>query len=354
MEVDLTKDKFIRGEASDMTPDGKTSQAMGFNAPPPPKQTQEPQRTFQDLSKIQPRDTAKYYKHDTITSANPLTEYFRSPEYFLRLPSNGVYNSADSFELAIDGTLAIYPMTAADELALKNPEGILSGASMESIIKSCAPGIKNPRTLTISDYDAVLLAIRSVSIDNQLDFEVKCPSCEKTSSYGIDINYLLENATILEKKPDPLVIKNLSVDMIPFNFDSFVKLTQISFEEERFRRAIEAMEISDEEKLMKGSESFKRLINLKTSLYTNSIEKIQILDKDITVDKKEFIEEFLNKTDAGTVDAIEENLKKLNDTGVNKKVNVTCKHCSHEHEVIIDTDITSFFIKPSERKIHRK
>jgi hypothetical protein len=58
-------------------------------------------------------------------TANPLSDYFRQPGTYITLPSNGRFYK-DKLTLSDSGELAIYPMTAKDELRLKNPDALFN------------------------------------------------------------------------------------------------------------------------------------------------------------------------------------------------------------------------------------
>jgi hypothetical protein len=73
-------------------------------------------------------------------TANPLSDYFRQPGTYITLPSNGRYYKQPP-KLTESGELAIYPMTAKDELRLKNPDALFNGEAMRGVIKSSCPDI---------------------------------------------------------------------------------------------------------------------------------------------------------------------------------------------------------------------
>ena len=59
-------------------------------------------------------------------AGNPLEGYFRKPAIFIELPSRGNYYK-DKPKLSADNELAVFGMTANDELHLKNPDALLIG-----------------------------------------------------------------------------------------------------------------------------------------------------------------------------------------------------------------------------------
>jgi hypothetical protein len=76
-------------------------------------------------------------------TSNPLLKHFRQPQLYLRLPSEGKWWSADSLELPVTKEIAVYAMTARDELLIKTPDALLNGQATVDVIQSCCPNIKD-------------------------------------------------------------------------------------------------------------------------------------------------------------------------------------------------------------------
>ena len=51
-----------------------------------------------------------------MTTDNPLRQFFRRPALYLKLPSGGQGYSEGAIDFPDNGELAIYPMTAIDEI----------------------------------------------------------------------------------------------------------------------------------------------------------------------------------------------------------------------------------------------
>jgi hypothetical protein len=128
-------------------------------------------------------------------NTNPLKQYFRRPEIYLKLPSGGDFYPAGSIDLPDNHELPVYPMTAIDEITSKTPDALFNGTAVVDIIKSCIPNIKNPWDIPIIDLDPILVAIRAASNGPTLDIESQCPSCNEEASYGINLIGLLSSLT---------------------------------------------------------------------------------------------------------------------------------------------------------------
>lgn len=54
------------------------------------------------------------------TNSNPLKKYYRQPKQFVKLPSGYKFYPEGSIQVPESGEVAVYPMTAKDEMLLNN------------------------------------------------------------------------------------------------------------------------------------------------------------------------------------------------------------------------------------------
>ena len=124
---------------------------------------------------------------------NPLIQAYRKPALYIPLPSKGEFYKTKP-KLSIDGELAIYAMTARDELITKTPDALFNGEATISVIKSCCPDIDNPKTMPVSDLLVILVGIRQASYGKNIEMDVKCPKCEFQNQLQLDANIMLAKA----------------------------------------------------------------------------------------------------------------------------------------------------------------
>ena len=118
---------------------------------------------------------------------NPLKQYFRRPAIYLKLPSGGKMYAPGVVSIPESGELAVYPMTAIDEISSKTPDALYNGTAMADIIKSCIPDIKDPWSINSIDLDAVLIAIKSAAGGDDMSIGSQCPSCTEISDYAVNL-----------------------------------------------------------------------------------------------------------------------------------------------------------------------
>jgi hypothetical protein len=281
-------------------------------------------------------------------SANPLAGHFRIPGVHQELPSRGNYYKPGDIKLAINGEIAVLPMTAADEIILKNPDGLLNGDSIERLLSSCVPDIKNPRQIPNPDVDVLLLSIKLCSTGDELEVQAKCPKCNSDNHFALSIRSLLAKVTPLIERNEVRLSDDLVAYLKPYTFESNTKLNMGAFEETRLFQSMFNPEISELDRQTQFNESFAKIAHLNLELLSECIMKIATVDAEgvpVEVTEQEFIREFVMNTDKGTVAKIQEAMKLFGEGGLPKTMDAFCSNeeCLHEWETDFNFDPSHFF-----------
>ena len=115
----------------------------------------------------------------TNPGINPLMDFARKIECSVKIPSQGLLYDEDTIEFNAIGEVDIMPMLPNDELAVVNPDTLISGDAIIGLIKSCCPGIKRPEELYYPDVNTILLGIRKATYGSELVQSGVCPECWK-------------------------------------------------------------------------------------------------------------------------------------------------------------------------------
>ena len=272
-------------------------------------------------------------------STNPLQQYFRRPALYLKLPSQGEGYPENSIEFPENGELAIFPMTAIDEITARTPDALFNGVAVIEIIKSCVPSIKDPWKILQIDLDPILLAIKMATNGSTMEFDTVCPSCKEPNKYDINLTQLLN-----EYKPGeyntPLKLDQLSLKFCPLNYKQINETSVIQFEIQRALRIIQDMPDGDERNA-KSTEVLRKMNQVTMDIIVETIEYISS-PNGIVLDKN-FIKEFLENVDVKTFEKIKDislELKKSTDT---KPLKFKCINCSHEYEQPFNVNVSDFF-----------
>lgn len=136
---------------------------------------------------------------------NPLLSDLKLPGRIFQLPSKGLFYHDDELEDDVsEAEIHVHPLSAMDEIILKNADQLFSGEAVKNVFPRCMTGIKNPTKLLAKDVDALTLFLRLVTYGAGYEFIAK-HNCEgaKDHNYVADIEQMLSQI----KPIDPTTIE---------------------------------------------------------------------------------------------------------------------------------------------------
>jgi hypothetical protein len=273
---------------------------------------------------------------------NPLVGYFRKPEVYIALPSQGKYYKQGVLDLPPNGELGIYPMTARDELVLKTPDALLNGASTVEVIRSCVPAISDPWQVPSIDMDALLIAVRIATYGEQMDITIGCPKCQTKNDFGIDLTHLMDE-TKNWKFDDLLEVGDLKITFQPLNYKEINAESLRNFEESKIMKIVNNENIDDEKKRELFQDAFLRLTALTVGLIGKTICKIE-MSNGVVVEDPNHIAEFVANVDRKTFKAVQNHLDQQRDKNSFKQFEGKCSNCETELSTPILFDNANFFV----------
>jgi len=277
-------------------------------------------------------------------TANPLRKYFRQPVIFLRLPSGGKFYPPGTIQMPENGELPIYPMTAVDEIATRTPDALFNGSTIMEIIRSCVPNILDPWAVHSGDLNALLAAVRLASYGSEMEISTSCPKCNHVHQISIDLRIVLDQ----QQMPNydvPLVAGDLTIHCSPMTYRQINEVGKVQYEDQKIINMINQVDLSEEEKMAKLGEAFKRITALTIRSIANSIGAIRTVDAMVT--DQDQIHEFLVNSPKIVFDSIKDHIVKLRTASEIKPIKMTCEECSHEYEQTFTLDVTNFFVTAS-------
>lgn len=275
---------------------------------------------------------------------NPLAQYFRIPKLYVRLPSGGKFYDKDAITTSVNGEVAVYPLTAIDQLLLKTPDALLNGESLVKVVSSCVPDIQDAKQLVEPDINALLLAIKIATNGDRMDVDAVCPNCKHENLFELELTPLLETAT---PTPDDNTVDyndTLIIHLRPYNFvqRNLTFLNEITYN--NAIKMLQANELQDDSaRIQDASRTIDQMSRRTFSIVAQSITQITIKQTGEHVTDAKFIEEFLSGITKEQSEVILDKIKELNKTGVNTEHSFVCSACNHEWNQDIDFDPTSFF-----------
>jgi hypothetical protein len=278
-----------------------------------------------------------------MESQNPLKKHFRRPSIYFKIPSRGKFWADGDIELNVTGDIAVYPMTTADEITLKTPDGLMNGTSVVEVIQSCCPSVKNAWNMPSVDTDALLIAIRIASYGAEMEMGTVCPHCNTQNDYTFNLTAMLDQI----RCPDydtPVLFDGLQIKLKPLSYFEMSQTNIKSYEEQRIISSLNNETISDEERNAAIKSSIERIMESNQLSLLASTEYIRTEENEF-ITNKDHIKEYYENASAQAVKVVREKLDEMNKVGALPESNIVCAEeaCGKEFKVPMTFDYSSFF-----------
>lgn len=271
---------------------------------------------------------------------NPLSQWYRQPKVYIKLPSNGEFYPPGALDKSTNGTYAVYAMTAKDELMFKTPDALLSGQSTVEVIKSCVPAILDPWKMPSIDLDAVLIAIRVATYGESMEVTANCPTCQAENTYAMDLSRWLDLISNFQYE-STIIVDPLVIHIRPYTYSELTKTNIKAMEQQRLIGIVNDDTISDEQKLQKFGETFVKLTELTVDIIAGCISKIETPNG--STEDPTYIKEFINNSPKDLFEKISNHISGMKDKIELKPMDVECQECHYEFRMPITMDQSNFF-----------
>ena len=273
---------------------------------------------------------------------SPLKKYRRQPKLYLNIPSNGKWYDQKTVAENTCTNLAVFSMTASDEILFKTPDALINGDATANNISSCIPAILDPWSIKTLDLDAILVAIRMASYGETMSVTSKCKKCNVENSYEINLQHYLDFFSTREFE-DKIYHDDFCLHLEPL---SYKKWTEIQKQQTAYQRALNLTvgRIDDEKEKEKFVQDIIDKINaLVAQAILDQVVAIEV-DGHIENDKKE-INDFLNDAEVVLFHKIKKMIEKNTLEWKIPAEEIKCTECGHEDTVRISLDTSDFFVQ---------
>ena len=280
---------------------------------------------------------------------NPLAKHFRQPAIYIKLPSKGMYCPQGVLSFDSKDELAVYAMTARDEMTLNTPDALMNGQATVDVIKSCVPGIKDPWQMPMMDMDTVLIAIRIASFGNSMDMDITVPKVNKQMKFTTDLNALMDSIPKTEFNEYVTLSPQLTVRTRPTNYRQLTNLALRTFEEQRMvAQLAQKDDMKPTEKSDYYTKIFRNMTDLTIENMLNAIVSVNSEGTDVT--DIGYIREFVENMHSDHANKIKEhidsqaiNLGKIKPITVQTPEDLVSEGAPAKFEVPISMDNSNFF-----------
>jgi hypothetical protein len=272
--------------------------------------------------------------------SNPLSQYFRQPSIYIKLPSDGQYYPAGALVMPANRELPVLPMTAIDEITYRTPDALYNGQATVDVIQSCVPAIKNAWEIPSPDLDAILIGIRIASYGHEMEFATTCPKCEHESEHVADLRIVLDHI----KSPDynkSVVSGDIEIFFRPMNYRDLNNNNQMQFEQQKLMQMLPDSTVPENDKMSALGVALKKITEITVHALAQSISSIKT--PSALVSEPEYINEFLQNCDRALFNRIRDYIVEAKVHSEMQPLQLTCPECSHQYEQAITLDMSSFF-----------
>ena len=272
-------------------------------------------------------------------SNNPLRQYFRRPAIYLKLPSGGAGYAPGIINSTESGDLPVYPMTAIDEITSRTPDALFNGTAMADLIKSCIPDINDPWSISSTDFDAILVAIKAATNGNNMEITSVCPSCTEVADYTVNLAGLL--ATMKAGNyGQSLQVNELEIKFRPLTYKEMNEAALGQFEAQRIFEQLNTIE-DEEMRNKKTQEAVKQITELTMKLLARTIDSIKTPTALVT--EYDYLLDFLTHCDKNMYITLRDHNAALRESTSIKPLKLKCIHCQHDYEQTFTLNTSDFF-----------
>lgn len=271
---------------------------------------------------------------------NPLSQYFRQPAIYIRLPSDGKFYPPGAFETTENGEYPVLPMTTLDEITYRTPDSLFNGSAVVSVIQSCMPNIKDAWKMPGMDIDTVLVAIRIATYGHELDISTECPSCKNVADYAIDLRTVVDNI----KSPafgKQLLIGDLEIFLKPMSYRQMNENSMVQFEEQKSLQMLQDQNADDATKVLHIGEVLRKITTVTTKALAQNIGLIKTPQAQVSDINHIF--EFLSNCDRTVFGKVRDYIIENKQVAEIQPLKIQCGNCNHEYQQAITLDMSNFF-----------
>lgn len=272
--------------------------------------------------------------------SNPLSQYFRQPSIYVKLPSKGEYYPPGSIAMPANRELPVLPMTAIDEITYRTPDALYNGQATVNVIESCIPAIKDAWSVPAIDLDTLLIGIRIASYGHEMDFATKCPACGNEAEHTLDLRTVLDRI----KSPDyskSIESGDMQIFFRPMTYRDLNNNNQLQFEQQKLMQVLPDANVPEQDKMTALSAALKKITEITVHALAQSIAAIKTPTAMVT--ESQFIEEFLQNCDRSLFNRIRDFIIEAKGQSEMQPMHLTCTECNNQYEQAVTLDMSSFF-----------
>ena len=280
-------------------------------------------------------------------STNPLKSYLRKPEIYVKLPSGGKWWPEGTLETPPNREFPVLAMNGHDDLAMRNADGLMNGASSVAVIQSCVPNVRDAWEGPTMDIEYLFVAIRIASYGNEMESEGKCKHCGETTKFGVNLSGILEQMQFPDFET-PVQIDDLFFMLKPASYKLTNLTQQQIFEKQRALLTVQSSDLTLEQKQVILKETIQKLGEITVSKLIEYVDYVMLPDGS-RVYEREYLQEFIDQADRKNFDKLKRGIEEKNRQYAAPDLPFKCSNteCGKESVVRFDFNPSNFFAADS-------
>jgi hypothetical protein len=257
-------------------------------------------------------------------SSNPLLAALKLPGRIFQLPSRGLFYKDGELEADVkNGEIHVRPMSALDEITMKNPDQLFSGDGIDTVIKHCVSGINNPRLLLSKDVDALTMFLRVVTYGPSYEFMAR-HNCEggKDHSYVADVEQLISAMNLI----DPTTVEDL------FSLTT-ASGQKVSIKPNRYQHMLDLIKANDANAKPTLKDEHENIMAM----------LLGVIDCIDNIRDPKLIAEWIKAAPVSYINRLGEKINSTSEWGPNLKWTCKCRDCQKDFEIELPINPVSFF-----------
>jgi hypothetical protein len=131
----------------------------------------------------------------------------------------------------------------------------------------------------------------------------------------------------------------------PHNLDNATTLALVLFEETRRLQALDDQNLTGKDRSAEINRTMEHISRVNQMVLAECVYKIVVPEAEVT-DGQEILE-FINNIPKSWLEKLDQHLKVINASGIDKTIHAKCTECEHEWTTEVEFDPANFFDGPS-------
>lgn len=276
--------------------------------------------------------------------SNPLSQYFRQPAIFIRLPSEGKFYPEGALDRTENNEYPVLPMTTMDEITYRTPDALFNGSAVISVIQSCMPNIRDAWKIPSIDIDTILIAIRMATYGHALDITAACPECQHQQDVTVDLRRALDQISPPNYETS-VDIGDLKIFFRPVTYQEINQNSLRQFEDQKTIQMLQDSTVEDEKRVAQLGEILKKITAFTSQALAQSIQMVQTPQARVT--ERAHIIEWLSNCDRNVFNRIRDHILANKEKTELQSLELTCEECNKPFQQSYTLDMTTFFADAS-------